>query len=266
MNQIPEMNNPMPNTTLAFLSQFNGSVSISAEEDALVESFLNNSPIPLSPLTWTSPTSLTPNSDHSDVFSTPSSPLFNTYDITESSSPMFSDLSTFSADGSMTPMATPLLKDEFQSFATDFSTPIDSSMFGLFSNPMFFPQATPNINIPALFAAATQLAVHQHQDLFRAMRPPPPPPRNHYVGRKRKETGMTVIEELSAKRLKNTEAARRSRNRKAERMEELELEIRDLTVSRELLLQEVTDLMNRDNEHLAEIEQLKQALAAAKGE
>ncbi|TPX56430.1 hypothetical protein SpCBS45565_g08421 [Spizellomyces sp. 'palustris'] len=90
------------------------------------------------------------------------------------------------------------------------------------------------------------------------------------VGRKRKERSSDpteIIAEMDMKRQKNTEAARRSRARKFERMAELEGQVKVLEQERDDLKAKVVDLEStkdrcaaREVEYLAQIIQLQQRL------
>ncbi|KND04820.1 uncharacterized protein SPPG_00523 [Spizellomyces punctatus DAOM BR117] len=90
------------------------------------------------------------------------------------------------------------------------------------------------------------------------------------VGRKRKERSSDpseIIAEMDMKRQKNTEAARRSRARKLERMADLESQVKVLEQERDDLKAKVVDLEStkdryaaREVEYLAQIIQLQQRL------
>ncbi|KAI9203485.1 uncharacterized protein BJ171DRAFT_509750 [Polychytrium aggregatum] len=84
-----------------------------------------------------------------------------------------------------------------------------------------------------------------------------------YRGQKRNVTAAEIIAEEQLKRQKNTDAARRSRQRKAERMDTLERQIKEMAAERAKFQAQLNAMNERDAARVKEIEALKAALSHA---
>lgn len=91
------------------------------------------------------------------------------------------------------------------------------------------------------------------------------------VGRKRKERptdAAAILAELDMKRQKNTEAARRSRAKKMEKMAELEDQVKSLTAERDELKVKVSEMEEKDKvmvQQMSEIRRLREKLRMYEG-